>query len=125
MISEHKRAKSKRESIALTPKGLVGKRARMWRQMDYRRISKNREKTIEEETGAYQKELRQPYTDGRTGAANRSVIGTYLLLIQSSLKDSVRRACSRRFPDRGWRTANVGRQLSLGFLRHSTLSYVR
>ena len=96
--------------------------------MDYRRISKNREKTIEnrgEETGAYQKELRQPYTDGRTGVANRSVIGTYLLLIQSSLKDSVHRACSRRFPDRGWRTASVGRPLSLGFLRHSTLSYVR
>ena len=51
MISEHKRAKSKRESITLTPKGLIGKRARMWILMDYRRIriSKNREKTIEKE----------------------------------------------------------------------------
>lgn len=109
MISEHERerAKSKRESIALTPKGLIGKRARIWRQMGYRRIriSKNRETTMEkereEETGAYPKELRQPYTDGRTGAANRSAIGTYLLLIQSSLKDSVRRAYSRRFRGRG------------------------
>jgi hypothetical protein len=46
MISEHKREKSKRESIALTPKGLIGKRARMWRQMVYGRISasKSREK---------------------------------------------------------------------------------
>jgi hypothetical protein len=46
MISEHKRAKSKRESITLNPKGLNGKRARMWIVMGYGRISasKSREK---------------------------------------------------------------------------------
>ena len=53
MISEHKREreKSKRESITLNPKGLIGKKARMRILMDYRRIriSKNREKTIEKE----------------------------------------------------------------------------
>ena len=50
MISEHKREQKVREKASpLNAKELFGKRARMWRQMDYRRISKNGEKTIEKE----------------------------------------------------------------------------
>jgi len=52
MISEHKRAqesKVREKASPLNAKELFGKRARMWRQMDCRRISKNREEIIEKE----------------------------------------------------------------------------